>query len=181
MPTQSIPATAPRAKAPPKGLLHRFFEHVVLPYKGDDCLIWPFGRIKNGYPVFGRRAGATRYLHRACCAVVNGQPPTSKHEAAHTCGKGHLGCVTPSHLAWKTPTENQADRVEHGTTNRGERQGSHKLTEDDVDAILMFEGHELQRVTAERFGIGKSHISQIRSGKVWGWRASGSINRRHSG
>lgn len=88
-------------------------------YEGEECLTWPFGRRSNGYGsiVWNGRASVSS---RVMCELRNGPPPTPKHEAAHSCGKGHEACVNPNHLAWKTSVENQADKVLHGTHNRGE-------------------------------------------------------------
>lgn len=96
----------------------RWLAEVALPYSGDECLIWPFARQKDGYPVIsheGRAYGA----HRRLCELVNGPPPTPQHQAAHGCGKGHLGCITNRHLRWATPAENCADKVIHGTNRPG--------------------------------------------------------------
>lgn len=32
------------------------------------------------------------------CELVYGKPPMPKHQAAHNCGKGNLGCINPKHL-----------------------------------------------------------------------------------
>lgn len=90
-----------------------FYRNIVLPYAGKDCLTWPFSRNAAGY---GRIwvDGGMRTVSRRVCEEVNGPPPTPKHEAAHSCGKGHLACVTKGHLSWKTPKENCADRIIHG-------------------------------------------------------------------
>lgn len=92
----------------------RFIHEVALQHTGEECLIWPFGRNGDGYgsvQVDGKMVNAHRYL----CQIAHGEPPTATHQAAHSCGKGHLGCVAKNHLRWATPAENQADRLIHGT------------------------------------------------------------------
>ena len=80
-------------------------------HTGDECLIWPFNRSsKHGYAVIRKEHFGSGMAHRSMCIVAHGPPPTDKHEAAHSCGKGHKGCVNPRHLSWKTPTENNRDR-----------------------------------------------------------------------
>lgn len=82
--------------------------------KGDDCLIWPFGAPSCGYGqvrVNGADIVASRYM----CALAHGNPPTPRHEAAHSCGNGHLGCMNPKHLRWATRSQNNLDRKIHET------------------------------------------------------------------
>lgn len=150
----------------PNGALRRFLEESILTYEGVDCLTWPFGKALNGYGLM-RHDDRTQYVHRLACERVHGPAPTPKHEAAHSCG--NRACVNPHHLSWKTRVGNQADRLLHGTHNRGERQGSHKLTEADVHRIRHLEGRLSQTNIADRFGIAPSTVNNIHSGKRWGW------------
>lgn len=60
------------------------------------------------------------------CQKAHGDPPSPKHDAAHSCGRGHEGCVNPNHLSWKTKKQNQADRITHGTSHL------HILTRDET-------------------------------------------------
>lgn len=147
-----------------KGATERFLRSFA-DYGGDDCLIWPFARNEKGYGlavVSGHQRGA----HRWMCIIAHGEPPSTKHEAAHSCGKGHLGCVNPRHLRWATHRENSADRFVHGTDNRGERNGKTRLTADDVRAIRAAPPHLAPLM--ERYGLTKHAVSKIRSGKRWG-------------
>jgi hypothetical protein len=100
---------------------------------------------------------------------VNGPPPTPEHEAAHSCGKGHEGCIAPGHLEWKTPAENTADRLVHGTHSRGERSYWAKLTEADVREILAMKGIIPQRKLAVRFGVTHQTIYKILRRQIWAW------------
>src|SRR6185503_14814151 len=87
-------------------------------YALDDCLIWPFCRTQSGYGHIGYE-GKLWTAHRLMCQVAHGEPPTPKHVAAHECGNGHLGCVNPRHLRWKTQSENQHDRKAQGRREGG--------------------------------------------------------------
>ena len=83
-------------------------------HEGDDCLLWPFGRdnrVGRGRVQF---RGKLEWAHRAMCTLAHGEPPTPKHQAAHSCGNGHLGCINQRHLKWATNSENQHDRRAHG-------------------------------------------------------------------
>lgn len=146
----------------------RWIDEVAVPYNSEDCLIWPYSKTRKGYGMVNNCGKMVR-VHRYVCELVRGAPPTPEHEAAHSCGKGHEGCVAPGHLSWKTPKENQADRLEHGTHNRGERCGSAKLTEDAVRTILSLKGVETQVSLAERFGVAPSTIRSIHTGRNWAW------------
>lgn len=145
----------------------KYFNEVVLPYTGDDCLIWPYGKTK-GYGVvwIGDR---THYVSRLVCEHENGSPTASNDEASHSCGKGHLGCVTRNHLRWATPKENTADKRAHNTHLRGEKTNGAKLTEADVIKIRSMRGELSQGQLAKRFNVTQGAISRIQSRKVWDW------------
>lgn len=135
-------------------------------YEGDDCLIWPLRRNRNGYGSV-RSGGVNMMANRYMCLLAHGEPPTPEHQSAHSCGNGHLGCVNPRHLRWATVKENMADMVEHGTVPQGERNGHAKLTEDDVREIKRSRGKVTQRELAKRFGVGHANIAQIQRGFSW--------------
>ena len=150
------------------GELHKFYEEIVLQYEGDECLIWPYSRNAGGYGEMhknGDRGNVSRFV----CKDANGPPPTPEHEAAHSCGKGNLGCVTKGHLSWKTPKENQADRILHDTHKRGERSHFSKITESQAREVLALKGKEPQSAIAGRFGIKQATVSDIHRGRRWGW------------
>ena len=110
----------PLGGRPSPGEGPRFYQDVVLPYADkDSCLAWPFGRTSKGYGKIWVD-GKTHLVSRLACAHAHGEAPTLTHEAAHSCGKGHEGCVNPHHLRWATRTENFADKIIHGT-NTGAR------------------------------------------------------------
>lgn len=139
-------------------------EHAT--WTGEDCLIWPYatrdgdyGRLKVG--------DKQEYAHRLMCVLAHGSPPLATHEAAHSCGRGHEGCVNPLHLRWDTRAGNAADRMLHGTENIGERNGQAKLTEEQVREIRACAHRETQQRTADRYGIARQTVSEIRRGRRW--------------
>lgn len=152
---------------PPKGTAHKWLsDHSE--HQGDDCLIWPFARNPNGYGVVklgSKQIGA----HHAMCRLKHGEPPSSRHEAAHSCGKGHLGCVNPMHLSWKTRSENHADKLLHGTHNRGEQHSMSKLSEQDIHAIRALDGHKSHREIAAIFGVTRWAVTLVLNRRNWGW------------
>jgi len=70
-----------------------------------------------------------------------------------------------SNLRWDTPKNNHADKVKHGTTNRGEQCGTAKLTLEQVRAIR--QDTRLQRIIAAEYGVKDNTISRIKSFKRW--------------
>lgn len=151
----------------PWGDAQKYFHDVVIKYTGDDCLIWPYSRNDKGYAQVLYR-GQMQIASRAVCIEVNGEPPSKKHHAAHSCGCGVEGCVTPNHLSWKTPAANQADRITHGTSNRGERSASAKLSEDQVLLVRQrFDAGESRQALAAAFGVSDSTIHDIGNRRCW--------------
>lgn len=72
-------------------------------------------------------------------------------------------------MVWGNQSENEADKVIHGTSNDGARNGMAKLTEEQVVRIrqLYSSGRYNQREIAEMFLISQSRISVIVNGKSW--------------
>lgn len=120
-------------------------------HDGDDCLTWPYGLDDKGYAqvvCFDR----IRKAHRVMCELVNGIPPTPKHQASHTCGNGSRGCVNPKHLEWKTNSENQRDRRKHGTHLGGIGTRT-RLTPAQIAEIRSLNGVLSKVKIAEKFGV----------------------------
>lgn len=158
----------PLGGSTPTGEPLRFLEATVLPYAGDDCLIWPFCKNTNGYGQIW--IGPTKHVtSRLVCEKVHGPPPTPEHHAAHSCGKGHFGCVNPNHLRWATVSENHRDKLRHGTQVRGGDHKLAKLTVGDVREIRALRGVVPQRELADRFGVAQSRISKVQRRTVWAW------------
>lgn len=162
----------PLAGGTTPGALRDFIENVAIPFCGDECLTWPFGKNIYGYGYMPHRGKRTT-AHRVICEIAHGHPPTARHQAAHNCGKGHEGCCNPRHLRWATPKENHADRVTHGTTSRGEKSSSVKLTSEQVKEIREAIGSRNERglrsEIARKFGVNRSTITRIINRTDWAW------------
>lgn len=155
----------------PKGFSRaRYWIYEHMSYESDDCLFWPFGRDRHGYGmVKSPKDAKILRAHRFMCELVHGKPPTPQHYAAHECGKGHLGCINPQHLSWKTASENQFDRRRHGTHGNGVgRRG--KLTPIQWQEIREAKGVVTQTELARRYGVAEGTIRGIQAGR-WGLRA----------
>lgn len=83
--------------------------------------------------------------------------------ASHSCGNER--CINPGHLYWATPKRNNADKILHGTTNRGERHGNSKLSDSGV--LKIRSDSRSHSVIARDFGVDRSTISQIKRRVSW--------------
>lgn len=128
-------------------------DHVT--YDKDYCLIWPFSKV-GGYGNLGYD-GKMLYAHRVMCELVHGPAPEGKPHAAHSCGNGHKGCVNPQHLSWKSVSENQKDRRQHGT-HLGAVGSRTDLTENQVAQIRALRGVKSQAEVAKLFGVKRGCI-----------------------
>lgn len=146
----------------------RYFHNTVIGYEGDECLPWPYAKNSHGY---GHVCVDGRWLRvsRMVCEMFNGPPPSPLHDAAHSCGNGHMACVTKGHLSWKTRAGNAADRTTHGTEVRGVDTPSAKLTEDDVRRIRALRGKMFQRDIAKLFGVTQGNVGYIQRRATWAW------------
>jgi hypothetical protein len=128
--------------------------------------------MSTGYPMVGLHRDGKRHgrlVHRLVLEAFVGPCPDGM-EACHNDGN-RLNCAL-SNLRWDTPAANQADRVLHGTSNRGSRQWQAKLNEGDIPVIreLLRQGM-LQRQVGVIFGVSEDTIGHIARGENWAWIA----------
>lgn len=155
------------AKRAENGALAAFIESAIVHKDETECLIWPYGNV-GGYGeilVDGKMLRVTRIV----CAAVHGPAPTPEHQAAHSCGNGDGGCTNPHHLRWATPTENNQDKFQHDTHNRGSRHWNAKIGETDVLEIRRLAGKVTQVELAERYGLSLGTIGGIVRRRYWAW------------
>lgn len=105
-------------------------------------------------------------VHRMVAFVFIGPPPSPIHEVRHLDGNklnNHF-----SNLAWGTRADNEADKVIHGRSNRGERHGMSKLTESAVREMrrLRLTGM-LHREIATQFNVSRRCVSDICRNLRW--------------
>ncbi|WP_409574795.1 HNH endonuclease [Sphingopyxis sp. PET50] len=111
--------------------------------------------------------GKPTRVSRIVCERKNGPEPFPGAQAAHFCG--NATCVNPSHLRWATKSENELDKVKHGTHHRGERHHNRSLTEEDVRRIRKLCQTMLHREVASMFGIHRMTVGKIARRKRWAW------------
>jgi hypothetical protein len=138
--------------------------HDNVGYQGEDCLTWPFSDTR-GYGHF-KCNGERFYAHRYMCTLIHGDPPSDKHQASHSCGKGHEKCVNPRHLLWKTPSGNQLDRRAHGTTKRNGNGWAGKITMAQAEEIRRLAPEKTQDELARMFYTSRGNIQFILNGQT---------------
>jgi hypothetical protein len=142
------------------------FIEAALASRQDECVLWPFATMDGGYPHI-RRNGKDVRVHMLVCEQAHGPRPSKRHQTAHSCGVS--SCINPRHLRWATKVENEADKIRHGSTNRGERHGMSKITEAVArQAIEMKRSGLPCRIIGAEIGLSKSQVERIVSGQSWG-------------
>lgn len=148
---------------PRRGQVDAFLES-LFHSEADECVIWPFRKDPDGR---GRvRRNKKGYLaSRYICEQHHGKAPSPSHEAAHSCGMAHIGCVNPKHLRWATHVDNESDKVLHGTSQHGERNCQAKLTDAQADEIRARPKLQTHQAIAQEFGVSASLVGMIRRGR----------------
>jgi hypothetical protein len=80
----------------------------------------------------------------------------------------HLG-----NLAWGTNAENQADRIAHGTSNRGANAPANVLTDSQV--LQIFKDPRSTRAIALDYSVNAETVRRIKAGKTWAWLTGASL------
>ena len=97
------------------------------------------------------------------CAAYHGERPPG-HEVRHL--NGRRDDDRACNLRWGTPAENAADKIAHGTAQRGERNPRARLSEGDVLAIRR--SADDVGALARVFGVAPCTVRAIRSRRRWG-------------
>jgi len=160
------PSSASLIKKTQKGEPKKFLETALL-QQTDECILWPYSCDNHGYAGMNID-NKTRKVHIIVCEKIHGEKPFQRAEAAHSCGNGHLGCINHRHLSWKSHSDNQMDRILHGTSNRGTQHGNHLLTEEDILKIKKLPHTNSEEVGA-RYGVAARTVRDIWNSKTWAW------------
>lgn len=109
--------------------------------------------------------GTNKYVHRLVLESFVGPCPEGM-EACHNDGDKTDNCLV--NLRWDTKKSNGMDKVSHGTSATGSRNGQAKLTEAQVLEIrrLLDDGISRRKVE-ELFGVGEGTVARIARRQSW--------------
>lgn len=145
----------------------RTLRHEVVIYRGGKVLKPRLteGRgqvsVPNGDGTFRKE-----YISRLVLAAFSGICPPSFH-ASHL--NGDCGDNRADNLAWESPRDNNARKVEHGTQRRGDKIIGSKLTESQVIEIRQrYAGGDVsQTKLGALYGVSPGTIHKIVNWKAW--------------
>jgi len=109
----------------------------------------------------------TFLIHRLVLTLFVGPCPPGM-QCCHNDGDPKNGRL--SNLRWDTVLANGKDRVRHGTSCKGERCGTSKLTTKDVLEIRASSKPNQRNKIAlsKKYGVSKSTIERVVARKTWG-------------
>lgn len=136
--------------------------------RGDDeCWPWLGCRNKLGYGSFGIHSRRTMLAHRVAYEISNGKIPPGVL-VCHKCDNPY--CVNPKHLFAGSNADNVADCISKGRkpSQPGATNPNAKLSSDQINEIrkLYVDGCKIIPL-AKQFGVSKSQIWNIVSGREW--------------
>jgi len=151
----------------PKELLRRMtmsFEKYVI--KKEGCWGWNASILKDGYPQIGsgRKLGISKG-HRASWVIHKGAIPEG-FSVLHKCD--NRICTNPDHLFLGKPIENSRDMVYKGRQPKGAKNGSAKLTNEDVLEIRDLSNKGVgSSFLSEKFSVSRHSIWKVKTHKTW--------------
>ena len=104
------------------------------------------------------------FVHRLVLEAFVGPMPPGK-ECSHINGDPLDNRL--ENLEYDTHKGNEAAKIAHGTTNRGSRNSSAKLSPEDVRTIRSLRGKVKNIDLARRYGVHDSRIARIQRGTAW--------------
>ncbi len=131
-----------------------FYAHPTVPYYGTHL------RRKDGKHM-------TVFVHRLIAEAFLGPSPFDGAQVRHLDGNGLNNHYT--NLAWGSAKENFDDSKRLGRVAEGTKHGHAKLTLEQVKEIKCRVGliRGQDKHIAEEFGVSRSLVSLIKTGKVW--------------
>lgn len=147
--------------------------------RGTSKVVLPAGKVLNpgyarGYPIVSLYNGRyhkqrMRRVPILVCRAFHGDQPSPRHEVAHNDGNPLNN--TSNNLRWATPSENQADRIGHGTYQFGTLNAMNKLSESDVKEIrsAYAAGGVSHTYLAAQYVVSASTIAEIIRREIWAW------------
>ena len=147
----------------------RFYHYVDKSAGPEGCWMWTGCCDAEGYGVaWGGKTMRKVAAHRLSWKLAMGPIPPGMC-VCHHCDTS--GCVNPAHLFLGTHADNMRDMYSKKRHPRsgacGEASGKAKLTENEVREIRALHGTMTYKEIAKQFGIGKTTVWTILSGRTW--------------
>lgn len=139
----------------------KFFLDRVAMVPESGCWIWLHQTNQAGYGVLSYRDRIVR-AHRLCWEQFQGPISDGAH-VLHKCDT--RPCINPDHLFLGSNDDNVRDMISKKRNRFGETHPARKLTADDVKQIRA--STERNMHLANRFGVSRQRISDIRHGRGW--------------
>jgi len=139
-------------------------EVLVRPDLGP-CWEWRGDRDRRGYGRVSVQGRKMRFAHRIAFREYVSDPAGLL--VCHRCD--NPPCVRPDHLFLGSQLDNMGDAAAKGRSARGESQGGHILTEDEVRSIrARYAPHKVTaRMLAADYGVSPGTIRAVVSGRSW--------------
>jgi hypothetical protein len=134
-----------------------------------QCWEWKGAKIPKGY---GRLmvGGQRKMAHRVAYEFFHGAIPEDLL-LRHTCD--NPACCNPNHLVPGNNQDNMDDMVSRERSMRGSKNAKTKLTDEEALYIRRNPDKLTINALAAKFGIAKSTVSYIRSGRSWKYLVAG--------
>lgn len=142
-------------------------ERLLSKYTISDSGCWEYtgGLNGRGYGNIWDN-GTTRSAHVVSYELHCGPVPEGLN-VLHSCD--NRKCICPDHLFVGTTQNNIDDMVNKGRDGfKGSRNGRALLTENDILAIRRLLNCYSQQYIADKYGVSRSTIAAIKSGRNWG-------------
>lgn len=144
--------------------INRFWTKVDIRAK-NECWVWTANKLKFGYGRFWLN-GKTVMAHRFSYTISHGDVAEGMN-VCHRCD--NPSCVNPNHLFLGTHHDNTHDMItKDRDTIIGSKNNNATLTETDIPVIRQrLANGEMQTEIAKDYGVKKTAISAIKTGRSW--------------